>query len=158
MILLKKLSPVFALLIFSFCFLECSQKSNTKKELITQQDSLILKNLKEVLWPKAYREQDTLLLDRILDDSFQMIDGSGKTFKKKDEIAWIKKHATKHDSFRYEIKRLDIYKNGTAIVAGTGHIRNDSTYSIYQSSNVLVKRDTVWKAILSHVSGFERIK
>lgn len=40
--------------------------------------------------------------------------------------------------------------------AGTGHIRNDSTYSIYQSSNVLVKRDSVWKAILSHVSGFKK--
>jgi hypothetical protein len=62
-----------------------------------------------------------------------------------------------HDSFRYEINRLDIYRNGTAIVAGTGHIYNDSTYSIYQSSNVLIKRDSIWKATLSHVSGYKKV-
>lgn len=117
----------------------------------------VLMHLKEVQWPKAYREQDTLLLDRILDDSFKMIDNDGNYYTKKDELAWIKENATVHDSFNYEIKRLDIYDNGTAVVAGTGHIYNDSTYSIYQSSNVLVKKDSLWKAILSHVSGFKTI-
>ena len=113
--------------------------------------------LKEVLWPQAYREQDTVLLDRILDDSFKMIDNEGKYYTKKDELAWIKEHATQHDSFFYEINRLDIYLNGTAVVSGTGHIYNDSTYAIYQSSNILVKRDTLWKAISSHVSGYRDI-
>lgn len=36
------------------------------------------------LWPRAYREQDTELLDRLLDDSFQMIDSEGKRSNKKE--------------------------------------------------------------------------
>ena len=77
---------------------------------------------------------------------------------KKDELNWVKKNAIQHDSFRYEIKRLDIYENGTSVIAGTGHIYSDSVYSIYQSSNVMVYRDSVWKAVLSHLSGFKNLK
>ena len=111
--------------------------------------------LKEVQWPKAYHEQDTILLDMILGDDFQMIDQAGNWYTKKDELAWIKKQGTSYDSFYYEIKRLDVLENGTAIVCGTGHIYNDTTETIYQSSNVLVLRDEKWKAVLSHVSGLK---
>lgn len=48
----------------------CSVKD--KKELvITEDDKEALTYLKEVEWPKAYREQDTLLLDRILNDDLK---------------------------------------------------------------------------------------
>jgi len=47
--------------------------------------------------------------------------------------------------------------NGTAIICGTGHIQKDSIKSTYESSNVLVKREGDWKAILSHVSGVRDI-
>ncbi len=136
----------------------CHQSKVSETALITNSDKLELRLIKEVLWSKAYREQDTVLLDNILDGSFELIDGDGNRFGKRDELNWIKSNAMVHDSFRYEIKRLDIYENGTAVVAGTGHIYNDSTYSIYQSSNVLIKRDSLWKAILSHVSGFKKVK
>lgn len=154
--ILNNLLITIVIFIF-FSLFACSQKRDIGKKMITKRDTLVLKKLKEVLWPKAYRSQDTILLDRILDDSFKMIDRNGKTYTKKDEINWIKEHATTHDSFRYELKRLDIYKNGTAVIAGTGHIYKDSVYSIYQSSNVLIKKDSLWKAILSHVSGFENV-
>lgn len=112
-------------------------------------------DLKEVQWPKAYAEQDTLLLDKILGDDFQMIDKGGNWYTKKDELNWIKGNATDNDSFRYEIKRFDLLENGTAIICGTGHILKDSVKSIYQSSNVLIKRDGNWEAVLSHVSGYK---
>ena len=90
-----------------------------------------LRYLKEVEWPKAYHEQDTILLDRILGDDFVLIDADGNWSDKKFELNWIKQNTYNPDSFYYEIKRLDILKNGTAIVAGTGHIINDTTETIY---------------------------
>lgn len=130
-------------------------KTEPKAGLLTEEDRETLTYLKEIEWPKAYREQDTVLLDHILGDDFQMIDNSGTSYTKADELEWIKKNATQHDSFRYEIKRLDILPNGTAIVCGTGHIVSDTVKSVYQSSNILIKRNGEWKAISSHVSGFK---
>ncbi len=117
-----------------------------------------LRYLKEVEWPKAYREQDTILLDRILGSDFQMVTNDGEWSNKAKQIERIKKTAMDHDSFRYEIKRLEILENGTAIIAGTGHIINDNKESIYQSSNILIKRNGIWKAVLSHVSGYKNLE
>lgn len=136
----------------------CKSENNTSTTSITEEDKKALKYLKEVEWAKAYAEQDTLLLDRILGDDFKMIDQSGNWYSKKDELDWIKENATSNDSFHYEIKRFEILENGTAIICGTGHILKDSINSIYQSSNVLVKRNGTWKAVLSHVSGFKNIE
>ena len=126
--------------------------------MLSDSDKEILRYMKEVEWPKAYAEQDTLLLDKILGEDFKMIDQTGNWYTKKDELDWIKKNGTNNDSFNYEIKRFEILENGTAIICGTGHILKDSVQSIYQSSNVLVKREGKWKAILSHVSGFKNIE
>lgn len=139
--------------------LACNSKSTPNQEaLISAKDSETLRYLKEVEWPKAYREQDTVLLNRILGEDFQMIDNSGKWYTKADELEWIKNNATQHDSFHYEIKRLDVLDNGTALICGTGHIFNDSTKSVYQSSNILIKREGIWKAVSSHVSGFHEVE
>ena len=118
----------------------------------------ILRVLKEVEWPKAYRDQDTVLLDRILGDDFQMVGNDGTWSDKAGQMARIKAAPMDNDSFRFEIKRLDVFPNGTAIVGGTGHVYRDTTYTIYQSSNVLIKRDSLWKAVLSHVSGVKQIE
>ncbi|MCP5049159.1 MAG: nuclear transport factor 2 family protein [bacterium] len=122
-----------------------------------KKDRETLTHLKTVLWPKAYREQDTKLLDRILAKEFQMIDDSGVTTKKADELDYIKKNKPSHDSFKYTIKRLDIFENGTAVVSGTGLVKGKNKkgpYVLnYHSSNVLIKRDGRWQAISSHVSG-----
>ena len=126
----------------------------------TADDIEILTFLKEVEWPKAYRNQDTVLLDRILADEFQMIDASGNWSTKRNELDYIKANKPSYDSFRFEIKRLDIFENNTAIVAGIGHIigkDDQGQYKMtYHSSNVLIKRKSAWKAISSHVSGIHR--
>ena len=126
-------------------FFGCNTDERNEVQSATNSDREILRHLKEIDWPKAYAEQDTILLDKILGDDFRMIDQSGNWYTKKDELDWIKKNATQNDSFRYEIKRFEILDNGTAIICGTGHILNDSVKSIYQSSNVLVKREGQWK-------------
>lgn len=120
-------------------------------------DEKVLRYLKEVEWPKAYREQDTVLLDRILADEFKMIGSDGEWSSNKEELAYIRKNKPSYKSFKFNIKRLDIFENNTAIVSGTGVIQSkddkgDYEY-IYQSSNVLIKRNGIWKAIASHTSG-----
>jgi len=122
-----------------------------------EKDETALRNLKQVDWPKAYREQDTVLLDRILADEFQMIDSDGIPSTKKEELAYIKTHKPAYLSFEYKIARLDLFENNTAVVSGTGTIRTKDKKGlydvVYQSSNVLIKRNGEWKAISSHVSG-----
>ncbi|AYB33552.1 nuclear transport factor 2 family protein [Chryseolinea soli] len=120
-------------------------------------DEATLRNLKQVQWPKAYREQDTVLLDRILADEFQMIDSDGVPSTKKDQLAYIKTHKPTYLSFEFKIERLDLFENNTAVVSGTGTIRakdKKGWYDVlYQSSNVLIKRNGEWRAISSHTSG-----
>lgn len=124
-------------------------------------DEAILREIKEVLWPRAYAEQDVELLDAILADEFQMVDSEGNWTTKKDELAWIQTNAPSYEDFEFQIKRLEIFPNGSAIVAGQGVIDNTDEngpyQTIYQSSNVLLKRDGKWRAVASHVSGVKRV-
>ena len=75
-----------------------------------------------------------------------------------NQMKWIKGNAPKYDSFYFEIKRLEFFSQDDATVAGTGHINSDTTYSIHQPSNISTKRKDIWKAIVSHASGFERVR
>lgn len=126
------------------------------------QDERALRYLKEVEWPKAYREQDSVLLDRILADEFKMIDSEGNHYTKRDEIRYIRDHKPSYLSFAFNITRLEIFENNTAIVSGTGTIKGkdeDGDYTMtYESSNVLIKRGTFWKAVSSHTSGDKLVR
>ncbi len=149
----QKFLPVLALLLI----VSCSGDPNQKDVLrVTAQDMESLRYLKEVEWPKAYGASDTVLLDRILGDDFQMIDAAGNWSDKAGELQWIKENNYAPDSFYYDIKRLETLENGTALICGTGHIFNDSTHTIYESSNILIKREGIWKAVASHVSGIRK--
>jgi len=127
----------------------------------TTSDEAAIRELKETLWPKAYFEQDTALLDRILAPEFQMVDGDGNWSTKAAELEWVAKNKPGYDSLTFEIRRLDVFENGTAVAAGTGTIRGkdkDGPYvGQYQSTNVLIKRDGQWRAVASHVSGYKKI-
>ncbi len=135
----------------------CGTATQSSHFEITRQDTLDLRKLKEHYWPKAYHTADTSLLKSILHEEFGLIDQSGGWYKKQDEIDYLKTNPTPPDSFYYEIKRLDIFKNGTAIICGTGHILTDTSETIYQSSNSLIKVNDQWKAINSHVSGVKSL-
>lgn len=127
---------------------------------IPDADRAALHQLKEVDWPKAYATQDTKLLDTILAEEFQSIDANGEWSTKAKELEFIRQNKPWYDSLVYKIKRIEIFENGTAIVAGEGTIRSagkDGPVTIkYQSSNVLLKRNGKWKAVASHVSGITK--
>jgi len=135
-----------------------SSVSASSDEPLTDEASL--REIKEVLWPKAYFEQDTALLNRILADEFRMVDGAGTWSTKADEIEWVTNNKPSYESMAYEILRLEIFNGDTAIVAGQGTILGtdeDGPYvAQYQSTNVLIKRDNRWRAVASHVSGYRK--
>lgn len=116
-----------------------------------------LRRLKEVDWPRAYRDQDPVLLDRILADDFRRIGSDGEWSSKADELEYVRTHKPAYDSLVFHIQRLDVYPNGLAIVAGTGivHSTRHGRPQIleYQSTNVLVKHGGRWRAVASHTSG-----
>ena len=117
--------------------------------VVLADDYAILREFKTVLWPQAYRTQDVELLDRMLHDSFEMIDGSGNRRTKQDELEYIANNQWDPGSFEFRIERLQIYQGAFAVIAGTGVAE---TYT-YKSSNFLVKENGAWRAIASHVSG-----
>ena len=122
-------------------------------------DKARLREIKEVLWPKAYREQDVALLNQILAEEFESIDAQGKRSAKAEELDYIRKNKPSYDSFRFEIRRLQVFENRTAIVSGTGFLETKASgdkkasRTEYQSSNVFIERDGRWQAISSHISG-----
>jgi len=121
-----------------------------------------LRHLKEVLWPQAYFEQDAELLDSILADEFQMVDAAGNWTSKSDQLERVRTSKPDYDSLVFTIKRLEVFADGTAIVAGEGTIRgveqNRPYVATYQSTNVLVRRDGRWQAVASHVSGVRQVE
>jgi hypothetical protein len=118
---------------------------------VSRTDVETLRHFKTVLWPQAYRTQDVALLDRMLHDSFEMIDADGNRSTKQDELDYIRDNAWDPGEFEYRIERLEIYRSRFAIVDGTGM----ATAYTYTSSNVLIKEGGSWRAIASHVSGVE---
>ena len=134
--------------------------SSGSLEAEERSDESALREIKEVLWPRAYTQQDVALLDSLLADEFQMVDADGNWSTKAEELEWISSNPPSYDSLVFEIIRLDIFENGSAIVAGKGIVSGtdeQGPYNLeYQSTNVLIKREGAWKAVASHVSGIKR--
>jgi len=112
-------------------------------------DEQELRHIKTVLWPQAYRTQNVELLDRLLHDSFEMIDDAGERSSKQGELEYIRNNTWNPGNFKYRIDRLEIFNESFAIVSGTGMA---DTYT-YKSSNALIKENGQWRAVSSHVSG-----
>jgi len=128
----------------------------------TASDEAELRHLKEVLWPRAYFEQDVALLDSILADEFRLVDAAGNWSTKQDQLERVRTSKPDYDSLVFSIERLEIFADGAAIVAGQGTIRgveqNRPYVATYQSTNVLVRRDGRWQAVASHVSGVRQVE
>ena len=107
---------------------EKTPQSKDEKELVY---------IKNVLWPKAYHEQDTKLLNQILHYSFQSIDAAGNRTTKQDEMEYIRKNKTSVSSSRFIIERFDIYKDKFAIIDGTGIFSSVTEETNNAVSNIL---------------------
>src|SRR5215203_5508430 len=99
----KFLVWLFCLTLFNLSMF--GQDSNSRES-----DEKALRYLKEIEWPKAYREQDTALLDRILSDEFQMIGSDGEWSNKKEQLKYIASHKPTYESFRLKFIDLKFLK------------------------------------------------
>ena len=144
------------MLTFAAVLIGCTTPA-TNPTVLTNEDEAALREFKTVLWPKAYADQDTALLNRMLHEDFEMVDDNGDKYTKADELEYISKYGPTYDEFNFEITRLDIFDNGTAVISGTGTMKGvdggEAYITTYKSSNVVIKVDGAWKAINSHVSG-----
>ena len=142
-----------------FVIISCRAGNQAEKinDSIATQDSLILMNIRQNDWPKAYKEQDTLLIKRILADNFEVIFDSGSWSNKQGEIKWISENKTTTDSLHRDIKRFDFLGNETAVITGTGHVYNNGNHSSYEFTDVFIKQNGVWRATASHVSGSREV-
>jgi hypothetical protein len=121
-------------------------------------DEAELREIKEVLWPRAYFTQDPRLLDGLLAEEFESVDGDGNLSTKRQELEWVAKNKPNYDSLTFSIRRLEIFGGDTAIVSGMGTIRGRNEkgpyVGEYQSTNIFIKRGGSWRAVASHVSGY----
>jgi hypothetical protein len=124
-------------------------------------DERQLRTLKTVLWPRAYQEQDASLLEGILDDRFEKIDAEGQRTTKEQELDLLRRYKPSYTSLEFEVTRLDIFPNGTAVVSGVGRSRGTDggkpKVTTYTSSSVFVKSQGRWRAIASHTSGVKQL-
>jgi hypothetical protein len=75
-------------------------------------------------------------------------------------LEWFSKNRMGHESFEYRIRRLEIFDNGTAMVAGTRTFTDrdeDGPHTVvHRSSNEPIKSDSSRRAVASRMSGVER--
>jgi hypothetical protein len=150
---MEKLLPMFALLLLMACNYQVEKGSET----VSEEDESTLRTLHTVLWTQAYSEQDTSLLNQLLHENFQLIDDNGDKYSKADEMTYVAENGPSYDEFEFEVNRIDIFDNGTAMIYGTGIMKGvegaEAYITKYQSSTALVKEKGAWRAISSHVSG-----
>lgn len=134
-----------------------STEESTNASALSSGDEQALRELVTTIWPQAYENQDTAVLNRILHAQFKLVDDQGESYSKEAEIQYAGKYGPSYDSFTYEVKGLSLFENGTAVISGAGLIRgqdSDGSYTTsYTSSDVFVKEGGEWKVINSHVSG-----
>ena len=139
--------------------LSCSSPSSTASNAsaLTEDDESRIREIQMTLWQKAYDEQDTVLMDQLFHDDFQLVDDNGDTYSKEDEMTYVANYGPTYDEFAFDILSLNLVENGTAVIFGKGTMKGvdsgEAYITTYKVTNVLVKENGDWKAISSHVSG-----
>lgn len=153
---MKKIFIVLGALFFFSCSADKGQK------VVDANDLGELTDIQKNQWVKAYMEQDTVLLDELLHEYYQLIDDNGDRYTKKDELDYISNYPPSYSSQEFEILEIDIVDNGSAVVLAKATIKGsddvEAYITTYTSSTSFVKLNDKWKAISSHVSGVKEEK
>lgn len=131
----------------------------TPTSAATCPDETALRSLKTEHWPSLYRQGDVEGLRALLHDEFRVVDAGGNVSTKADELDWLARNTYVAREFRYDITSIQC-EGPLAVIIGTGSMLDDADpagkqRSSYVSSNVLIKDQGRWRAILSHVSGIK---
>lgn len=121
-----------------------------------------LRKFKLVDLPRAYRRQDTTALRLMLGERYERIGFEGDRTTKEEEILRAGHARPTYDTLWFEIHRLDVFQNGSAIVSGTGRVKGRDAQGPYDmsylSSNTFVKTAGRWLLVNSHVSGRKLVR
>lgn len=112
----------------------------------------------ESQWSRAMQSGDTATLNGILADEYMMVDASGKTFSKAQELALYRSGDLKFDSVSVSGQKVTIYIGG-ATVTGTANIKGkhkkEDISGEYRFVDVLERRKAGWQAVYSQVTKVE---
>lgn len=136
----------------------CNTSSTNLNTVVTNENDLnVLADIQKNQWVKAYMEQDTILLDKLLHKDYQLIDDNGDRYTKKDELTYISNYPASYSSQEFEIIEIDLIENGSAVVLAKSTLKGEegaeAYITNYVSSTSFVKQEGKWVAINSHVSG-----
>lgn len=129
---------------------------------ISEKDREALTELKTKILPTAYDEQDTDLLREVMHESYLLVDDGGLSYDKTHELEYVAQYASSYDSLSFEIEKLHVFPNGTAMIFGTGAIWGtdiSGAYALsYKSTDFFLKTGDEWQVVSSHVSGVNEVR
>jgi hypothetical protein len=115
----------------------------------------------ESQWTQAIKSGDTAVLDRLLAPEYTMVDASGKTLNKAQEIATYQRGDVKFDSISTSGQTVAIYIGG-ATVTGTASIKGkhkkEDISGEYRFIDILERRKSGWQAVYSQITKVESDK
>lgn len=143
---------------------QATSTTTAQTSMLAAGDDVLLSDLKTTKLPAAYDEQDTTALGQLLHDKYQLVDDQGGTYSKNDEMTYVSKYPSSYDSYQFEIRKLELFDNGTATIFGIGtmkgaDVEDGSAYTTtFKSTDTFVKEDGRWQVVSSHVSGVTETK
>lgn len=150
---MKKLF-VFAIVL---SVISCTTSPKSVQNVVDSGDMDELTNIQKNQFVKAYLEQDSILLEGLLHDDYQLIDDNGDRYNKQDEVTYVTNYPASYSSQEYEILEIDIAQNGAAVVIAKATLKGtegqEAYITTYTSSSTFVKMEGRWQAINTHVSG-----
>jgi ketosteroid isomerase-like protein len=109
-------------------------------------------------WTQAIQNADTETLDRLLAPEYTMVDASGNSVGKAQEIAMYKTGEVKFDSISTTGQKVIIYIGG-AVVTGTsiikGKHKKDDISGTYRFVDIIERRPAGWQAVYSQITKVE---
>jgi hypothetical protein len=112
-------------------------------------------------WTQALKSGDIATLDRLLAPEYTMVDASGKTSSKAQEIAMYQTGDFRFDSISTGDQKVTIYIGG-ATVTGTASIKGkhkkEDISGEYRFIDILERRKSGWQAVYSQITKVETDK
>jgi hypothetical protein len=115
----------------------------------------------ESQWTQAIQSGDTATLDRLLAPEYTMVDASGKTSNKAQEIAMYQRGDLKFDSISASGQTVTIYIGGATVTGTTvikGKHKKDDISGEYRFVDILERRKSGWQAVYSQITKVETDK
>lgn len=115
----------------------------------------------EADWTTAIRNGDFAALDRLLAPDYTLVDSSGKTVSRSQEIDMYRSGDVSFSSFSSNVEKVTIFIGG-AVVTGTatvkGKYKKEDISGEYRFVDIVERRKDGWQAVFSQITKVEKEK